>query len=89
MLHLKLFFDSVGIDFGPSVWGKLFAIDQTWKIAAKFWHFDVLRLIVTDTFHFWILKYVYPPFGVECTLPKVVFISNGGKRLTCHMGQAV
>ena len=60
MLHLKLSFDPVGIDFGSWVWGKLFAIDQNRKIAAKFWHFDVLRLIITDTFYPWGLKHVCP-----------------------------
>ena len=25
---------------------------------AQFWHFDMLRLIITDTFHPWALKYV-------------------------------
>ena len=61
MLDRKLSFDSVGIDFGPSVWGKLFTIYQTWKIATQFRHLDVLRLIITDTFHSLKLNYVCPP----------------------------
>ena len=52
VLHLKLFLDFVEIDFSPSVWGKLFTVDQNRKISAKFIHFDVLRLTITDTFHF-------------------------------------
>ena len=60
MLDLKLSFDPVGIDFGSWVWGKLFAIDQNRKIAAKFWHFDVLGLMITDTFYPWGLKHVCP-----------------------------
>ena len=31
----------------------------------------------------------FAQLGMACTLPKVVFLSNGGKSLTCSIGQAV